>query len=189
MDYQSLEIAVKKRISKKRFTHSLGVVEVALLLAQRYGADEEKAKIAAICHDCAKDDSRDKLLATAKRHGMVLDDVVYYETQLMHGPVGSLVAKYEFGVEDEEILSAIYHHTTGQKNMGLMDKIIYLSDFIEPGRQYTGVDELRTLALLDLDRALIQAFDNTIRYVLSLDSVLHPNTIDARNQLIMNIGG
>lgn len=189
MDYEMLEEQIKNRISKKRFIHSLGVVEVALRLARCYGADEEKTKIAAICHDCAKNESRESLLATAQRYGLVLDEVVHYETQLMHGPVGSLIARHELGVEDEEILSAIASHTTGKKEMTLLDKIIYLSDFVEPGRNYPGVEALRELAFLDLDRAMIQAFDNTIRYVLSLDSVLHPNTIEARNQLIMKIGG
>ncbi|QSX08203.1 bis(5'-nucleosyl)-tetraphosphatase (symmetrical) YqeK [Alkalibacter rhizosphaerae] len=189
MDYDTLAAAVKKRISKKRFAHSLGVMEVAVQLAKRYGCDVEKTRIAAICHDCAKNESREQLLQKADQYGMILDDVVYYETQLMHGPVGSLIARHELGVEDEEILAAIAHHTTGIKEMSLLDKIIYLSDFVEPGRNYPGVEILRELAFVDLDRALIQAFDNTIRYVLSLDSVLHPNTIEARNQLIMRIGG
>lgn len=189
MNYERLEEAVKKKISHKRFLHSLGVVETAVELARRYGAQEDPVKIAAICHDCAKDMDRRALLELAQRHGLELDPVVHFETQLMHGPVGSLVARFELGIEDEEILSAIACHTTGKHEMNLMEKIIYLSDFIEPGRNYAGVDALRILAFQDLDRAMIQAFDNTIRYVLSLDSVLHPATIEARNHLIMKIGG
>ncbi|MBF7097219.1 bis(5'-nucleosyl)-tetraphosphatase (symmetrical) YqeK [Alkalibacter mobilis] len=189
MDYKKLKGKVKEMISHKRYVHTLGVVESAIDLADRYGCDIEKTRIAALCHDCAKNLTREELLEKSERYGLDLDEIVFYETQLMHGPVGSAIAKFELGIDDEEIISAISHHTTGKKEMGLLEKIIYLSDFIEPGRDYTGVEELRKLSMVDLDRALIMAFDNTIRYVLSLNSVLHPNTIEARNNLIMKIGG
>ncbi|NTW72559.1 MAG: HD domain-containing protein, partial [Eubacteriaceae bacterium] len=122
----------------------------------------------------------------ARENDLVFDEITLYETQLMHGPVGRLVARKEFGIEDEEVLSAIEFHTTGKANMTLLEKIIYLSDFIEPTRNYKGVRKLRKLALTNLDQALAMAFDNTIRFVISIESVLHPRTIEARNYLLMN---
>ncbi|SHE62886.1 bis(5'-nucleosyl)-tetraphosphatase (symmetrical) YqeK [Alkalibacter saccharofermentans] len=188
MDYELLKLEVEKMMSDKRYRHSLGVVESAMELAQRYGCDMEKTMIAAILHDCAKSFSRKKMLDIIEKNDLDVDEITYYETQLMHGPVGSFVAKSKFGVDDEEILSAIRYHTTGKKSMTMLEKIIYLADFVEPGRKYHGVEQLRKLAMADLDKAMIQAFDNTIKYVVSLDSVLHTDTIEARNHLIMERG-
>ncbi|HAE61084.1 MAG TPA: ribosome silencing factor [Eubacteriaceae bacterium] len=188
MDYELLKAEVENMITDKRYKHSLGVVESAIKLAERYGCDLKKTMIAAILHDCAKSFSREQMMDVLQKNGLKIDEVTYFETQLMHGVVGSILAKEKFGVDDEQILSAIRYHTTGKKNMTLLEKIIYLSDFIEPGRRYPGVDKLRKLAMKDLDEAMIQAFDNTIKYVVSLDSVLHPDTIEARNYLIMERG-
>ena len=185
MNYEEIERKVKKRISKKRFLHSLGVVNCATDLAKRYNCDVEKARIAAISHDCAKEMEMEKLLLIARSHKLELDQVMLVEPQLLHGPVGSVVAKEELQIEDKEILNAIYYHTTGRENMSILEKIIYLSDVIEESRSYDGIEKVRSLSKVNLNKAILLAIDNTIHFVLSIDSLLHPNTIQARNSIIL----
>ena len=107
------------------------------------------------------------------------------ERAIIHGPVGAILAKRDYGISDEEILNAIRIHTTGDVNMSLLEKIIFLSDLIEPGRAFPGVDELRVKAFKDLDEAMVHAFDMTIMHVLNKGSLLHPKTVSARNYILM----
>ncbi|HCX65877.1 MAG TPA: phosphohydrolase [Eubacteriaceae bacterium] len=185
MNRKEMQKQLKSMLSEKRWDHTLGVVETAKELAVHYKINEEKAEIAALCHDCAKEFSKNQLLEYVREYQIPVDEVTLYEPELLHGPVGRVVAKEELGITDEEVLEAIENHTTGDVDMSMLEKIIYLADFIEPTRQYQGVEALRSLAFENLDHALIQSFDNTIAYVISLHSVLHPKTIKARNQLII----
>lgn len=181
---------IKKRlqqmISADRYTHSLGVAEAASRLAQLYGASVEKARIAGLVHDCGKSESKNILLNRVLEFGIVMDEIEQVETQLLHGPVSAELARREFGIEDEEVLSAIRYHTTGRVWMSLLEKIVYLADYIEPGRCFTGVDELRELACQDLDTALIRAMDLTLTHVMRRGLLIHPRTVKARNWLIEN---
>jgi len=103
---------------------------------------------------------------------------------LIHGPVGAKIATDLFKITDRDILSAIEYHTYGKKNMTKLEKIIYLADLIEEGRDYPGVEELRALAERDLDRAVLKALDNSIIHVIAKGGLIHPNTIEARNYII-----
>lgn len=136
--YDEMEKHLKKQLKPKRFKHTLGVIDCAVDMAERNGADVKKAELAALLHDCAKNYSRDELLSVAGRCRIPLDDITLKEPQLLHGPVGAVVAREEYGVTDSEILDAIAYHTTGREDMTLLDKIIYLADFIEPSRDYPG---------------------------------------------------
>lgn len=176
---------LKTNLDEERFIHSLGVMKTAAKLAAQYGADTNKAEIAGLLHDCAKCMDTVIQLKIAKNFGILLDDIEKQEKALIHGPIGALLAKRDYGITDDEILSAIKNHTTGDINMSLLDKIIFLSDFIEPGRYFPGVDELRVKAFKDLDDAIIYALDSTIRFVLNKGSLLHPKTISARNYILM----
>jgi predicted HD superfamily hydrolase involved in NAD metabolism len=159
----------------------------ALHLAERYGADQQKTAAAALFHDYAKDFSRDKLFQLVSHYQLKVDPVMAQAYQILHGKVAAAIACHEFGIKDPEILQAIENHTTGRKNMGMIEKIIYLADFIEPGRSYPGVDQLRELAEEDLDRAVFKALNNTMIYVLRTGKLLHPNTLEARNQMLLEI--
>ncbi|MDD4570753.1 MAG: bis(5'-nucleosyl)-tetraphosphatase (symmetrical) YqeK, partial [Tepidanaerobacteraceae bacterium] len=117
--------------------------------------------------------------------GILLDDIEKWEKALIHGPLGAVIAKQDYGVNDKEILKAIKIHTTGDMGMSPLDKIIFISDLIEPRRCFAGVDELRVEAFRDLDGAIIGAFDSTVRYILSKGSLLHPRTILGRNFILM----
>lgn len=185
MDYASINKKLKKALKPKRYHHTLGVVECALEMAKKYNCNLEKVRYAAILHDCAKNYSDAKLLEVAKRSGLELDAVTIREPQLLHGPVGAVVAKEEYGVDDADILAAIAYHTTGRVNMTKLEKIIYLADFIEPSRDYPGVDTLRQMAFENLDDAMIQALTNTIRYITKIGGLIHERTVTTRNAMIL----
>jgi predicted HD superfamily hydrolase involved in NAD metabolism len=185
MKQTTIEAQLKKELSAKRYCHTIGVVESALSLAKRYRCNLDQASTAALLHDCAKNFSSKELIDYADKNKIKTDRITLIEPQLLHGPVGAIVAKTTYNIEEKEILNAIRYHTTGRKNMSKLEKIIYLADFIEPGRVYPGVDELRKLAFVDLDRAVIKALTNTICYVASLNGLIHERTIKARNDLLI----
>jgi len=177
--------SIKPAMKKKRFLHTLGVMEASATLAKINGADMYKTETAALLHDYAKDFDRETLMDYVKKYNIEIDPIMEYAHQLLHGKVASTIATHEFGIEDEEVLLAIAYHTTGRKGMGMIEKIIYLSDFIEPGREYSGVESLRKLASENLDQAVLQALTNTMIYVLRTGKLLHPNTLEARNEMLM----
>lgn len=185
MKMSDIVLQLSKILSDKRLEHSLGVVESSSKLAMLYGEDLKKIQIAALLHDCAKCFDNDQMQYYINKFNIPLDCIEKKEIELAHGRIGSYVAQDKFKVTDAEILSAITYHTTGKKNMTKIEKIIYLADFIEPNRNYKGVDELRDIAYGgNLDKALLLSFDNTIKYVISINKLLHPRTVQARNFLL-----
>lgn len=188
MEIKEIIDILSQMISSKRLTHSLGVVESAEKLAKIYNEDINKVQIAAILHDCAKCLSKEEVLHYVEKYGILLDEVEKKEIELSHGIIGAYLAKNIFKISDEYVLSAITYHTTGKEDMSKLDKIIYLADFIEPNRLYPGVDELREIAYNgDLNKALLMSFDNTIKYVISINKLLHPRTVEARNFLLQEL--
>ena len=167
-----------------RIKHSIGVKECAVKLASIYNEDIGKAAIAGLLHDCAKDFDDDQLIQKAKEYDIKLDPVSLSQKELIHAPVGAKIAKHIFKIKDKDILTAIEYHTYGKKNMTKLEKIIYLADLIELGRDYPGVEELRALAENDLDRAVLKALDNSVIHVIAKGGLIHPNTIEARNYII-----
>ncbi|AFK87106.1 MULTISPECIES: bis(5'-nucleosyl)-tetraphosphatase (symmetrical) YqeK [Thermoanaerobacterium] len=185
MDFEFLADKLKKLLSDERFNHSLGVMETSEKLAVRYGADVEKAKIAGLLHDCAKNLREDELVALANKYRIQIDDVLEKSPSLLHGPVGGYMIEDYFGVHDDEIKRAIMLHTTGDKDMTLLDKIIFLADYIEPNRNFEGVENLRDAAYKNIDEAVIMALDETIKYVLEKGQLLYQKTVIARNDMII----
>lgn len=175
---------LKTNLKVKRYEHSLGVSSTAVSLAKIYGADVSKARIAGLIHDCAKCMSDSELIDIAERNGIIIDEVLDETPNLLHGPVGSVVARDKMGIHDDEILNAVAYHTTGKEDMSLMEKIIYVADYIEPMRDFPGVDKIREDAVDNLDRALLDSFNNTIKHVIDKKQLLHLNTIKGRNYLI-----
>lgn len=180
---------LRANLDDERFRHSLGVMKTAAKLAEHYNVDVKKAEIAGLLHDCAKCMDLVSQLKIAENFGILQDDVEKREGALLHAPVGAIVAKRDYGITDKEILNAIRIHTTGDVKMSMLEKIIFLSDLIEPERCFPGVDELRIKAFKSIDDALIDAFDSTIRYVLEKGSLLHPRTVLARNYILMEKEG
>jgi predicted HD superfamily hydrolase involved in NAD metabolism len=178
---------ISERLTPPRLQHSLRVLEKALELAERSGVKRNKVYVAALLHDIAKDLPPSQLLAIARRHDLLTCEAEEVQPDLLHGPVGALYCKKELGIRDEEVLQTIHYHTTGHPSMTELDKIIYLADLIEPGRTYEGVDELRKICRENRDQGLLYAFDCTIQYVLRRKMLLHPLTVKARNQLILDL--
>jgi predicted HD superfamily hydrolase involved in NAD metabolism len=174
-----------RHLSPKRLEHSRGVSRTAAELAARCGADVAKARLAGLLHDCARGIPNNILLQTAAASGIVVNGVEQREPVLLHAPVGAVLARRDYGVEDPEVLSAIRWHTTGGPAMSLLDEIVFLADFIEPGRSFPGVERLRELAAASLPEALLAAYDQTLRYLLAGGGLIHPATVEGRNALLM----
>lgn len=188
MERQEALTIVKKQLTERRYQHTIGVMETAIKLAKQYGADVKKAELAAIFHDYAKFRPKEEMKQIILEQNMP-KDLLSYNSELWHAPVGAYLVRTEVGIEDEDILNAIRYHTSGRANMTLLEKIIYLADYIEPGRIFPGVDEVRDLAKQDLNKALIKALQNTIQFLLKKNQLIYPDTIHTYNSLIMEIKG
>lgn len=172
---------LENNISTKRYLHSINVSKMAKKLAELYGCDPVKAEIAGLVHDCARELEKHIQLKYLKEEGIEADEIALSTGVLLHGPAAIYVCRRIFGIEDEDILSAVRYHTTGKENMSLLEKIIYLSDYIEPARSFPGVEELRELAFKSLDKALLLALNSSILYILSKNEFVHIDTVLARN--------
>ena len=150
-----------------RLEHTIGVAYTAAALAMRYEVDVEKALIAGYLHDCAKHMSADELLKICKKNNLNVSEVEKENpASLLHGKVGAFLAKNKYGIEDEEILNAIYYHTTGHPDMTLLEKIIFLADYMEPGRNKAPhLNEIRRMIFMDIDRALMQVLEDTLEHL------------------------
>ena len=155
-----LQEFVKEKVSESRYRHTEGVVAKAQELAHRFGADPEKAEIAAWFHDAYREAGN-----------------------LEHGPIAADALRRDFGIDDEDILNAIRYHTTGRPGMSLLEKVIYLADSIEDGRQFPGIDELRCMDSEDIDPCIYRLMTHTKAYVESLGISFHPRSIQAIEDL------
>ena len=169
-------------LKPKRIPHVLGTECEAVHLAHLYGADEEEARIAALLHDCTKKLSIEEHLALCEQYDIVLDKMQRWALKLQHAMTGAEIARHIFG-EKEEICQAIRWHTTGKPDMTLLEKVLYLADYIEPNRDFTGVDELRKTVWEDLDKGLLMGLNMSIDSMLRRGNPVHPDTLAARDFL------
>ena len=169
-------------LKHKRIPHVLGTEQEAIRLAERYGADVEKARVAALLHDCTKRLDMEEQLALCRQYGIRLDALEQQALKLLHAKTGAAIARDVFGVDDE-IYSAIWWHTTGRPGMTLLEKIMYLADYIEPSRDFPGVQELRRVCYEDLDAGLRMGLEMTIREMNELGTPVHRATVEARDAL------
>ncbi len=176
---------LREKLDRQLFRHSLGVARMAYRLAERNGADKRIAYEAGLWHDYGKVYSEQELRQKASSLGVELDEVTKHSPQLLHAPVGAALLPHEVGIADENILQAIRLHTTGAPGMNLLDKIIYLADAVEPGRNYPGVRKKRHLVFEDLEAALYQVADSSLSLVLERGGLLHPDTVALRNELLI----
>jgi predicted HD superfamily hydrolase involved in NAD metabolism len=175
--------SVRERMPAKRWEHVQGVMATAVILAERFGADPVKAELAAIVHDVAKYWPIQQLEQTViEQH--IQGDLLQYDRQLLHAHVGAYIAEAEYEITDVEILDAVRYHTSGRERMTLLDKVVCLADYMEPGRDFPGVDHIRKLAETSLNEALIAGFNSTISYLIAQGKSIYPLTILARNSLI-----
>ena len=169
-------------LKHKRIPHVLGTEQEAIRLAERYGADVEKARVAALLHDCTKKLDMPAQLALCGQYGIALDELEQRALKLLHSKTGAAIARDVFGVDDE-VYSAIWYHTTGHANMTKLEKIIYLADYIEPSRDFPGVDTLRKVCYEDLDKGLLLGLEMTIEEMTAMGNPVHRATVEARDWL------
>ncbi|MED2758841.1 bis(5'-nucleosyl)-tetraphosphatase (symmetrical) YqeK [Bacillus thuringiensis] len=158
---------VKQQMHEKRYIHTIGVMETAIELAKLYGVDEKKAEMEEII----------------KREDLP-KDLLCYNKELWHAPVGAYLVEKEVGITDSEILQAITYHTSGHENMTMLDKVIYVADYIEPGRKFPGVEEARKLAYTDINQALLFALKRTIQFLMEKNQTIYPLTFQTYNAVI-----
>ena len=180
---------LKMTQKERRFKHTLGVAAEAERLAEKYGVDKDKARLAGLLHDCAKnldEKSGEEFSAICTKYGVTLDGLAKKERALVHAFLGAAVAYKDYGVDDHEILEAIYYHTTARANMTPLEKIIYIADMTEPNRELEQSKEIRRLAQESVDEALIYAIGCSIKHVIRKGTLIHPDSIHALNYLIEN---
>ena len=165
-DVRKLTKAMEETLSGKRFQHTLGVAYTAAAMAMKYEVDVKKALIAGLLHDCAKCMSDEKLLKLSEKENIEVTDVERRNPYLLHAKVGAMLASKEYDIDDEEILDAITYHTTGRPGMTDLDKIVFVADYIEPGRDKApNLAKVRRLAFEDLDGAVRRILKDTLKYL------------------------
>lgn len=166
---------------RERFIHSLNVADMAKRLAQVYNADTEKAYTAGLVHDCTKNMSGEKQLEIIKNGGIVLTPLELESPKLWHAVSGSVFARTNLGIEDRDVLSAVRFHTTGKADMTMLEKIIYVADYVSEERSFPGVEQMRKTAFESIDRAVYIGANFTVEKLESLSLPVHPDTVAARD--------
>lgn len=164
-------------------------MNMAVQLAERYGVDMDKARIAGLLHDCARDLPQDVVLKLAEQWHVVFDEIERAEPKLIHGPLGAEYARRQFEIEDPEILDAIRFHVTGREHMTPLEKIVYVADCIELGRAYKGVSDIRRAVKSNLDVALTMAQNQKLGYLIKRSGLIHPRAVVARNSVLLSLRG
>lgn len=177
-ELSEIKKALKKKLKKERYEHTIGVMYTAASLAMSHGADIEKALTAGLLHDCGKYCSAEDQLKYCRKKGISLSESELAMPALIHSKLGAYLAEHEYGITDSEILSAITYHTTGRPGMTLLEKIIYIADYIEPNRRIIpGLEEIRSIVFQDIDRAVCLSAANTVRYLKHGKKAVDPMTI------------
>lgn len=178
---------IKPHLSDKRFRHSCEVAKAAKKLAKKYGADPEKAEIAGILHDIMKDTAKDEQLKIMNCFGIILNDIEAVTPNLWHQISGAAYVEHELGIDDPEIISPIRWHTSGKKDMTLMEKVVFIADFISDDRDYKGVDKMRAIAKESLDKAIIEGLSFTISELAQNEKAIVSDTFDAYNDAVLSV--
>lgn len=177
IDLTSIQQKLSKKLDKKRYTHTIGVMYTAASLAMRYNESIETAMTAGLLHDCGKYSSIDKQIKLCEKYHLQLTDAELQVPALIHAKLGSALAKEVYGIYDKRILDAILYHTTGKPNMNLLEKIIYLADYIEPGRRMIpGLPEVRKLSFTNIDEAVCLCSNLTLQYLDRSGRAIDPMT-------------
>lgn len=173
---------IKDKLPEKRVTHSLNVAETAVKLAEIYNGDAQKADLAGVLHDYCKYDDLGTMYQIVTSRGLD-SNLLSYGVEILHGPVAALIMQETFGIDDEEVLLAIKNHTTGRAQMTKTEKLVFIADYIEPGRQTPGVEEIRELAYNQgsLDKTIYEISKRTVLYLISKDINVYDATIACLN--------
>ncbi len=166
VDLNKLKKQLSKAMDAKRYEHTLGVAYTSAALAMCHNADMDKAYLAGLLHDCAKCLENEKKIHICKKHNIKISTAEEANPYLLHAKVGGYLAEKKYHVTDQEIINAIIYHTTGKPDMTLLEKIVYIADYIEPGRNHApNLTKIRPLAFQNLDKALVQILEDTLHYL------------------------
>ena len=182
LDLNQLRACSYSMMRAKRIPHVMGVEEEAVKLAQRWGADPELARRAGILHDCTKYYELPEQLDICEEYGVRLDALEQKAVKLLHSKTGACIARGVFGQPDA-VYDAIFWHTTGKADMTTLEKVLYIADYMEPNRDFDGVERLRHLAYTDLDKAMLLGVEMTIQEMQQRQVPIHTNTLQARDWL------
>lgn len=183
-EYLSL---IKERMGQRRYIHSVNVAKSAVELAERYGADAEKAEIAGILHDCCKEIPKEEMLQIMLDGGIILDAVEQGTSKLWHAIAGSVYVRDALGIMDEDIINSIRYHTTGRAGMSMLEKIIFTADFISDERDYDGVDIMRQKAFECIEDAMLLGLQFTISDLTKRKLTIHTNALACYNDTIISL--
>ncbi len=176
--------SLPKYETQKRIEHSIRVKETALQLYKLWGGNKQVLVYAALLHDIARDLPAEKLIEIAKKNNYHIDEIESENPVILHAPVGAIIAENDFGIIDKDILNCIRYHTTGRADITLNEAIIYLADFIEPGRDFEDAKKVRKIAFADLKEAVIQETIFNVAYLMNARVPIHPRTIEMFNSLL-----
>ena len=177
---------ISKRLSKilkeDRYEHTLGVMYTSAALAMRYGADIQKSMTAGLLHDCGKYLPPKEQIRLCEKKKITLTESELVMPALVHAKLGAYLARHEYHIKDAEILDAITYHTTGRPDMTLLEKIVYIADYIEPNRkEIPGLADIRQIVFTDIDRAVCLSAGSTVRYLKNGGKAVDPMTINTYN--------
>ncbi len=181
MSNDEIKRKLQGMLSPKRFIHSVKVMEAAEQLAKKYGGDIEKAALAGLVHDCAKELTTDVTFDLCNKYGIIVDKIMRKEPKLLHGMVGSYLVRDLFYIDCPDVQCAVADHTMGRPGMGKLSRIVFIADYIDATRDYPGVEKIADAAQESLEKAIVAGIDCTIANVLLKGKPLHPCTIETRN--------
>jgi len=177
IDYNKIRKKLSKELDNARYEHTLGVASTAMMLACIYGEDKEKAYLAGLLHDCAKNIPHKTKIKLCNENNIMISDCEKENPSLLHAKVGSIIARQDYGVEDEDILNAISSHTTGRPDMSLLETIIFVADYIEPGRpDRNNLAYLRKSAYISLESTVLGILSDTLDYLSDTAKAIDPMT-------------
>jgi predicted HD superfamily hydrolase involved in NAD metabolism len=180
-----LELIANQKLSPRRLDHTLRVAESAKELAVRYGADMRSANTAAMLHDIMKDTPREEQLYIIEKSGIILTCIDRASPKIWHAIAGAAYLRGELGIADGDIYNAVYYHTTGRAGMSLLEKVIYIADYISADRTYNGAEEMRVLAGESLEEAMLFALEFCIKKLAKSRLVIHPDSVACYNELLI----
>lgn len=183
--YETYRAILREKLDEYRYVHSINVSETSAELARKYGADEKKAYEAGLLHDIMKNADKEETFALLEKYGVELTELEKKSPKLWHAIAGSVYCKYELEIDDEDVISAIRYHTTGRAGMTELEKVLFTADFISADRNYNGVEEMREKAQISLDEAMTEGLKFTIDELCNALKPIHPDTIDAYNDILL----
>lgn len=181
---ERIKKVLRKELTTSRYEHVLRVAILAKALAKKNGISEANAECAALLHDIAKCKDKETLYRLLKEANG--DERLFqFHHELWHGPVGAMIAEKQFGITNEDILHAVRFHTTGRANMSTLEKIIFVADLLEPGRSFSGIEQLREQANNSLDEAMKDCIVHSIGYLVSKRVAVFPDSFDCYNEYML----